>query len=418
MVVVLAIALALLLGAAGAAVAARAVIRRERREAGATQERWMAELAAQRVADREASVELLRSVVAEEQRTVDATVQTLVNVAGDKLQDHARAGAEALDLRKQAVDEQVRAVTGELHQVRELVEALRHQGASHHGELSRALAEAADRHQALSATTADLQRALASPQTRGQWGERMVEDVLRAAGLVEGINYRRQKTLDNGQRPDITFFMPQGLLLNMDVKFPIANYLRFLNATSEVEAKRCRTDFLRDVRQRVKEITTRDYIDPAHTLDCVLLFIPNESVYSFVHEHDAELVDVALRDRVIMCSPFTLFAVLGVVRQAMDHFLLERASDEILRSLGGLTEEWGKFTGSLDKVGRAVETLHRSYGELTGPRRRQFEKRLDQIDAIRERRGLTDGGEAEPDGSADPGGEDRGAIHLLREVTA
>lgn len=410
------ILVALLIGSAAGVLAtarARGDLRTER-------ERWLADLEAQRAADREASAALLRSVVADEREAVDATVQALVTVAGDKLQDHARAGAEALDVRKQAVDEQVQAVTGELHQVRALVESLKQQGASHHGELTRALADAAEHQQALHTTTADLQRALASPQTRGQWGERMVEDVLRAAGLVEGINYRRQKTLESGRRPDITFFMPRGLLLNMDVKFPIDNYLRFLGAASEVEGQRLRTAFLRDVRQRVKEITTRDYIDPTTTVDCVLLFIPNEAVYSFIHEHDPQLAEVALRDRVVMCSPFTLFAVLGVVRQAMDHFLLELASDEILRGLGGLTEEWGKFTGALDKVGRAVETLHRSYDDLTGPRRRQFEKRLDQIDAIRERRGLAEievtGTTTRDDVLAGEG--ERPAIHVLREATA
>ena len=68
---------------------------------------------------------------------------------------------------------------------------------------------------------------------RGQWGERIAEDVLRLSGFLEGVNYLRQHTLtDSGGRPDYTFLMPNGLVMHMDVKFPLDNYLRFLDAES------------------------------------------------------------------------------------------------------------------------------------------------------------------------------------------
>jgi DNA recombination protein RmuC len=421
MVITTVFAALLVLGIAAAVgvATARATTTRARRALAAEHEAARAELEAHRHADREATAALLRSVVAEERRAVDATVQTLVTVTGDKLQDQAAAGAQALDLRQQAIDQQVHAVTGELHQVRELVEA-----AHHHGELSQALADAAERHHALETTTGELHRALASPRARGQWGERMAEDVLRAAGMVDGVNYRTQRTMANGRRPDITFFLPRGLLLHMDVKFPIDNYLRVLDATNELDIERHRVQFLKDVRQRVKEITTRDYIDPDTTVDCVLLFIPNEAVYAYIHENDREIGELALRDRVILCSPYTLFGVLGVVRQAMDHFLLERTSDEILRGLGGLTAEWGKFTSQLDKVGRAVDTIQRAYDDLAGPRRRQFEKRLDHIDALRERHLPDDELAGGPTAAVDAASaatattsDISGTVSLLREAT-
>ncbi len=185
----------------------------------------------------------------------------------------------------------------------ELVANLRAERAQQHGELVAGLAEHARHSAALASTTQQLREALASPKARGQWGERMADDVLRLAGLREGLNYRKQKALAGGTVPDVTFFMPRGLLLHMDVKFPIDNYLRFLGAGSDAEAATARTAFVRDVRNRVKEITTRDYIDPQATVDCVLLFIPNEAVYAFVHEHDPELADLALGQKVVLCSP-------------------------------------------------------------------------------------------------------------------
>jgi DNA recombination protein RmuC len=434
MVILLAV-LVLLLVAAIAAIVVLATRRPDPAAVEQAQARALAELEARfdaRQADeRAASVAALRSVVAEQGVTVEQAVQSVVALAGDKLSEKAAAGTDQLDLRQQTIDRQVATVTGELEQVRALVESLKRQGAAQHGELNRALVEAADQQQRLHATTDQLRQALASPKTRGQWGERMAEDVLRAAGMVEGINYRKQTALVGGTRPDITFFMPRGQLLNMDVKFPIDNYLRHLDAEHATEAEAARAAFVKDVRLRVKEITTRDYIDPERTPGYVLLFIPNESLVAFMHEHDPGLADHALAQRVILCSPYTLFAVLGVVRHAMDQFLLERTSDEILQCLGGLTGEWSKFTAQLDKVGNAVDRLQNAYTALDTTRRRAFERKLDQIESIREQHGLAEGARHADDpraGGSPPPVElpqfdrtplEEGAVpFLLRDVSA
>ncbi len=86
-----------------------------------------------------------------------------------------------------------------------------------------------------------------------------------------------------------------------------------------------KTQFLRDVRTRIKEVTTRDYINPEdNTLDYVLVFIPNEQVYAFINQNDPEIMDEALKSKVILCSPFTLFAILAVIRQSIDNFSMDK----------------------------------------------------------------------------------------------
>ena len=87
----------------------------------------------------------------------------------------------------------------------------------------------------------------------------------------------------------------------------------------------------------------------------------------------------------VLCSPTTLFAVLGVIRQAMDTFAVERASEEILDCLSSFGEQWQRFSGQIDKVERHISTLNNSFEELSGPRRRQLERQLDQIDDVRSR---------------------------------
>jgi DNA recombination protein RmuC len=215
----------------------------------------------------------------------------------------------------------------------------------------------------------------------------MADDVLRLAGLVDGVSYVKQRATPRGTIPDVTFLLPGGQVLHMDVKFPIANYVRCVEAASDREREALRTAFLRDVRARVRELTGRGYVDPAAgTLDYVLLFLPNESIYSFVHEHDAVLLDDALRQKVVLCSPLTLYAVLAVVRQASEAAALERTSGEVLAALGAFSQEWGRFCESLDKVGRAVDAMERAYGELAGTRRRSLERPLARVDELRRTR--------------------------------
>jgi DNA recombination protein RmuC len=168
----------------------------------------------------------------------------------------------------------------------------------------------------------------------------------------------------------------------MDVKFSIDNYVRFLDATTDHARDAARVAFVRDVRNRIKEITGREYIDPARTVDHVLLFIPNEAVYAFIHESDAELLDRALRQRVVLCSPSTLFAVLAVVRQSTRNFLFERTSTEILECLTRFVKQWDKFAEQVDKVGRHLGTLSSAFDDLSGTRRRQLEKELDRIEVL------------------------------------
>lgn len=267
--------------------------------------------------------------------------------------------------------------------VNDLVLGLSDRQASQHGEVSAALAESRRLAMRLHDTTTSLRRALANPKTRGQWGERMADDVLRLAGFQEGINYRRQVTLPSGTVPDVTFLLPGDLVLHMDVKFPLDNYLRAIDAESPTARKAADAAFVRDVRQRVKEIAGRGYVQPGITVDHVLLFVPNEAVYGFIHEHDPELADLALRQRVVLCSPFTLFAVLGVIRQAVEAHELNRTSDEVLVRLAAFKDQWQRFSDQLDVVAKRFDLAHRGLEELTTTRRRQLDRELSHIAEMR-----------------------------------
>ena len=108
------------------------------------------------------------------------------------------------------------------------------------------------------------------------------------------------------------------------------------------------------MRQRLKEVAGREYVDPSrHTLDYALAFIPNEQVYGFIHEQDARILDEALQMRVVLCSPLTLFAVLAVIRQSTENFHLSEQTDRIPQCLGRLRAAVGTLPG-VDGEGRGA----------------------------------------------------------------
>jgi len=334
---------------------------------------------------------VVASVVAS-RLTATHAARAATSEAASQLAHQVSAGSRELDVRSRSFEQQVRHVHEALGQLGGLVQQLQKERAEQTGSLVAQLEQVTRTQQSLAEHTSQLRQALASPKQRGQWGERMAEDVLRAAGFQEGVSYRRQSAIDGGTIPDFRFLLPQELELRMDVKFPVDNYLRVLEAADDDTRARHTRAFVADVRAHVRGLAGRGYVDPCDTVDCVLLFIPNEAVYAFLHESDPGVIDVALGQRVVLCSPSTLFAVLAVVRRSVEQFRLERRSDEILRSLAGLSGEWDKLTEGLDKVARQLDTVHRTFHEeLNGTRRRVFQRRLDEVGALPEADGPSPG---------------------------
>ena len=310
----------------------------------------------------------------------------VVRLANETLGKHTQAGASELSSKKQLIDQTLEEMNTGLRNLQETLTAFEKDRADKFSEVSTQLKATAEQTAKLQDTTHALRTALAGAKTRGQWGERMAEDVLRLAGLIEDVNYRKQKALaEVGNIPDYTFLLPKGLLLNMDVKFPLDNYMKYLEAANDGDRDRCKTAFLKDVKDRIKEVTTRDYIDPAaNTVDYVLVFIPNEQVYAFINENDRDLLDEALKKKVIVCSPLTLYAILAVIHQAVDNFNVEKTAGQVMALLAKFHKQWQAFIGSFDKMGQKLQDAVTEYDQLVSTRRRKLERPLDDIKELRE----------------------------------
>ncbi len=318
------------------------------------------------------------------------STEEFLKLAKATLEPERETTVKELDAKKGLIDQQLQRMSKELENVSTLMKDLERDRVEKFGQLASELKTASEQTASLMKVTSTIREALASSKARGQWGERMAEDVLNLAGFIENVNYLKQKSIEGGgSRPDFTFLLPRDLTLNMDVKFPLDNYVKFLEAPSESERLKLRNDFLRDVRARIKEVTTREYIDPEqNTVDCVILFIPNEQIYAFIHEQDSTIFDNALRNKVVLCSPINFITVLAVIRQAVDNFALERTSRELLSLFGRFKKQWDEFLNRLDVLGKRIGDALKEYENLMTTRRRLLESPLEKIENVRIKQGL------------------------------
>lgn len=323
-------------------------------------------------------------------QALSRSTDEFLKLAKSRLDTDRQLSSQELENKKTLIDQQLSQMAQELQNVSSLMKNLEKDRLEKFGELASQLKIAGEQTNALMQTTNTLKEALASSRIRGQWGERMAEDVLRLAGFVENVNFLKQKMIVGSKsRPDFTFLLPRNYKLNMDVKFPLDNYLKSLEAKSDIEKANFQKTFLKDVKTKIKEISTREYINPEqNTVDYVLLFIPNEQIYAFIHEQDSSILDEGIKNKVIFCSPLTLFAILAVIRQAVDNFALEKTSNEILSLFGSFKKQWEAFIGRFEVLGKRIDDVQKEYESISTTRRRQLENPLNQIESIREHRGI------------------------------
>jgi DNA recombination protein RmuC len=241
------------------------------------------------------------------------------------------------------------------------------------------LANTAKITEGLQVSTEGLKNLLANNRLRGEWGEQVAEDLLMAAGFVEKVNYVKQASTAEG-RPDFTILLPDGYKLNVDAKFPFDDLITYQEAKTETDKKRALSAFSAAVKQKIKEISTKDYIDPENqTLDFVVMFIPNEMIFSFVYEKLPDINEYASRQKVVLAGPFGFTAVLRLVLQAHKNFHHEKSLVQILGLISKFQEEYSKFGESMERLGKQIDTAQKTFLEVEGTRNRQLTRVVEQI---------------------------------------
>lgn len=332
---------------------------------------------------------LLKDKKIDENKLLQQMKESFQALSFDTLKEQTKIGEQILDEKKKLIDQQLDLMRQELTRIQTYISNFDKDAKTNFESLIKQLQMHVDITSRLQETTGQLKEVLKSSKARGQWGERMAEDILNLAGFIENINYIKQKTATTGTKPDFTFILPKNKKVNMDVKFPFDNYLLYIEAKSEPEKEIYKKKFISDVRDKIKQLTTRDYINPEdNTVDYVILFIPNEQIYAFINETDNTIIDEALKKKVVICSPFTLYAILAIIRQALENFSMEQAAKEILFLMEKFYKQWEMFINSFDALGKSIDDVNKKFNDLITTRKNQLEKPLKEIENLRKQKSI------------------------------
>lgn len=250
-------------------------------------------------------------------------------------------------------------------------------------ELNTAMEEHRKLTDELSVSTRQLAKVLSNNQQRGEWGERIIEDLLTSNGLVEGRHYSRQTPLASGLRPDISLLLPNNRVVPVDVKFPYQEIQKLAVAEQKEQKRAHMQQFRRDIKTKIAKVA--EYIDSeSNTLDYAILFVPNEMVFSFINQKFPDLIDDAVGKRVLIVSPFTFLIVARTVMESYRNFMIGDTLKEIVGYVDEFVIEWDKFNTQFEKYGRSIERLKTDYDGLAGTRFKQMERRIERINSYRE----------------------------------
>lgn len=251
-------------------------------------------------------------------------------------------------------------------------------------EINKALEQHKELTHDLKISTEQLAKVLSNNQARGAWGERIIEDLLQANGLVEGIHYLKQaKQTSSTLKPDITLLLPNDRNVPVDVKFPYSEIRKLSEAQTESAKAVHLKKFSQDLKEKIDKVAT--YIDPTqNTLDYAIMFVPNEMVFSFINQKMPELVDRAISKKVLIVSPFTFLIVARTIMESYRNFMIGDKLKEVVSYIDDFVGEWSKFKDKFDKYGRSIATLQKDYEDLTGTRVKQMEKKISKIEDVRQ----------------------------------
>jgi DNA recombination protein RmuC len=232
----------------------------------------------------------------------------------------------------------------------------------------------------LRGTTEGLKNILSNNQMRGQFGERIAEDLLKMAGFVINQDYFVQSSAGDS-RPDFTIVLPDKTKVNIDVKFPYQNLQKSVEAKDAEEKKKYFAQFQQDVRKKIKDIATRDYINPdENTVDFAVAFIPNEMIFSFIYERSNDIWEEAMSKKVVLAGPYSFVALLRLIKQAHSNFQMQSNIHGIIQLVQKFRQEYDKFSTELDTLGTRLESASKQFQTVSTTRSRQLGKVMDQIE--------------------------------------
>jgi DNA recombination protein RmuC len=220
---------------------------------------------------------------------------------------------------------------------------------------------------------ASLQEILRAPKLRGGLGEFFLEDLL--VQILPSQHFSIQHSFRSGEKVDAVVKLGSSLV-PIDSKFPLENFKRILEATTEEDKSRAKRQFVADVRKHIDAIAAKYIVPDEGTYDFALMYVPAENVYyeTIIKDEslgEKNLSQYALSKRVIPVSPNCFYAYLQAIVLGLKGMKIEAQAKEIIHYLARLQGDFARFREDFGLVGKHLGHAHATY--------QTAEKRLDQF---------------------------------------
>lgn len=205
-------------------------------------------------------------------------------------------------------------------------------------------------------------------KTQGNWGEVVLERILKESGLREGHEFDTQVALKNAAgksyQPDVVVHLPNDKDVVIDSKVSLAAYERYFNQQDDDVARALHLkDHVNSLRNHIKELGKKDYQDlkGLRSLDYVLLFIPIESAFLLAADHAPDLLKLAFDNNIMLVSPTNLLVALRTINNIWQYEYQNQNAQLIAEHAAKLYDKFHGFVGDLDKVDKALESSRKNF---------------------------------------------------------
>ena len=244
--------------------------------------------------------------------------------------------------------------------------------------------------QALASGVGDLKRMLSNVKTRGTWGEMQLSALLEQVLTAEQYAKNVATKPGSADRVEFAIRLPgqsaeaqQAVWLPVDAKFPKEDYERLNSALEDGDkpaADAARNALKQRVRDEARTIKEK-YIEPPHTTDFAILFLPLEGLYAEVLRVPDIVESLQREHRVVLAGPTTLAALLNALQMGFRSLAIEKRTSEIWQVLGAVKTEFAKYNDVLQKVREKLQQAT-NVVEKAEVRTRAITKQLRNVEEV------------------------------------
>lgn len=296
--------------------------------------------------------------------------QRFLQLAEENFRKFQFQASADLKEREKAVEQLVKPIAEALKKTEQQIGDIEKDRQRSFGSITEQLKLLAETQQRLYGETSNLVKALRRPEVRGQWGELTLRRLAELAGMVDHCDFYEQEniTTDEGRmRPDMVIRLPDDRELVVDVKTPLDSYLNAMEASDDESRNIALTQHARKVRERINELAKKEYWEKLpKSPDFVILFIPGDQFLSAALDRDANLIEDALRQKVMLATPTSFVALLKAVAFGWRQVALAENAEKI-RELGeDLYNRLSTYSEHMQKVGKSLGSAVENYNKAVG----------------------------------------------------